>query len=393
VIARVLLAMLLLAGVARAEDIVAYEAEGEAPTAGSDPHLAALDDAFARAVGSALADVVPADALAQRKADINKEIVGHSRLWVASYHITRDETNDDRRQLVVSVRIDRDKLRDAIAKLGIATKDTAAGPAPAEGARPVVVLLRVQTPKGMRADFGEVADKDVPGFGVLSNALRDAGMAVKKPGAPGAAPRPADLPLEDGEADAYADAAKADLVAVAGVTVGAPVLVRGQADPAALVTAHVKLYERRDHKLVGQGAAMAAARGDDAGAIAYGADHALTAALADVIPPQPKKLAQAGGYRGDDTPVGEGGVVLVRLPGKTAWNLVLGEAKYLAGAKGVKAATLRRLSPSGWVIGVTTSESLDKVAQIARRAPTSDTTAAVKIVGSVVEVNLAGAAP
>jgi hypothetical protein len=392
VIRRVLFSAVLLASVVtHAEDIVAYEAEGEAPSAGADPRVAALDDAFARAVNTALGELVPADQRAQHKADLDREIVSHARLWVAKFTVTRDETNEDRRQLVVSVRIDRDKLRDQLAKLGVATQDTASKPANEPGARPAVILLRVATPKGIKADYGDGADKDVPGYGVLQAALRDAGMAVKRPATSGAAARATgDLPLDDAETDALADGAKADVVAIAGVTVGPTTLVRGQADPAALVTAHVRLIERRDHRVIGQGAAMAAARGDDAGAIAYGADHALAAALADVMPPQPKKLAQAAGYRGDDNPIGESGVVLVRLPTKTPWNLVLGEQKYLAGAKGVRSATLRRLSPGGWVIGVATGESLEKVAQIARKAPTSDSTAAVKIVGDIVEVNLAG---
>jgi len=389
---RVLLVMLLLAGVARAEDVVAYEAEGEALAAGADPRAAAIDDARRPTVSTALAELVPADVRAQHKAELDKEIVGHARRWVPGFAVTKDETNDDRRQLVLSVRVDRDKIREALGKLGIATQDTAPhGSEPS--ARNAVVLLRVATPKGMHADFGESADKDVAGLAVITNALRDAGINVKRSMGPGAAPHPGDLPLDDVDADAYADAAKVDLVAVAGVTVGPLVLVRGQADPAALVTAHVKLYERKDHKLVGQGAAMAAARGDDAAAIAYGADHALAAAMADVIPPQPQKLAQAGGYHGDDSPVAESGVVLVRLPAKTPWNLVLAEQKYLAGAKGVKSASLRRLSPAGWVIGVTTADSADKIAATARKAPTSDSTVTVKIVGSVVEVGLTGSAP
>ena len=53
--------------------------------------------------------------------------------------------------------------------------------------------------------------------------------------------------------------------------------------------------------------------------------------------------------------------------------------------------TLRRLSPSGWVIGVASSESVEQVARIAKRAPAADTSATVKIVGGMVELTLAGA--
>jgi hypothetical protein len=43
------------------------------------------------------------------------------------------------------------------------------------------------------------------------------------------------------------------------------------------------------------------------------------------------------------------------------------------------------------VIGVTTDASLEKVAAIAKKPPATDTNAAVKIVGDVVEVTLSGA--
>ncbi len=379
--------MLAIARPALAEDVVTYEAEGDAPTTAADPRVAALDDAFARAVGSAIADLVPGDQRTAHKGELDREIVGHARLWVAKFAVTKDETNDDRRQLVVSVRIDRDKLRARLAELNVPMQ--AAEPA-APPQRAAVVLLRVATPRGVRADFGDAADKDVPGIAVLSAALRDRQLAVKRPSG-GPQPRATgDLPIDDGDTDALADAAKAELVMIAGVAVGPSTPVRGQAQPASLVTAHVKLIERRDHKLVGQGAAIAAARGDDDGAIAYAVDRALAAALADVLPPMPKKLAQAAGFHGDDRPIAEPGIVLVRLPTKTPWRLVLEEQKYLAGAKTVRAAALRRLSPNGWVIGVATDGSPDKVAQIARKAPTADSTAAVKIVGDIVEVSLTG---
>jgi hypothetical protein len=382
--------MLTLALPAYAEDVVAYEAEGDAPSASADPRVAALDDAFAHAVTAAVGDLVSGDTRTARKGELDREIVGHARLWVTKFTVTKDETNDDRRQLIVSVRVDRDKLRARLAELKIPLQETAAPPSNEPQARPVVVLLRVATPQGARADFGEGADKDVPGLAALTAALRDRGMAAKRPAGPGPAPRTGDWPVADEEADAYADAAKAELIAIAGVSVGPSGPVRGQAQPAALVTAHVKLIERRDHRLVGQGTALAAARGDDDGALTYAVDRAIGSALADVLPPVPKKLAQAGGFHGDDTPLAEPGIVLVRLPTKTPWRLVLEEQKYLAGAKSVRAAALRRLSPSGWVIGVATGESLEKVAQIARKPPTADSTAAVKIVGSIVEVSLTG---
>ncbi len=175
---------------------------------------------------------------------------------------------------------------------------------------------------------------------------------------------------------------------IAGVIAGASVPVRGQPANASRVSAHERVVDRKDKKVIGQGTANAAATGDDPG---YAVNRALAGATVDVMPPPAARLGPAGAFQGDDTPLTEPGVVLVRLPARTPYAMVLEEQKYLAGAKGVRAATLRRLSPGGWVIGVATSESAESVARIAKKSPATDTTTNVKIVGDIVELSLAGA--
>lgn len=374
----------LAAGRAHAEDVVAYEAEGDAAVGGADARTAALDDAFARAVGSALGDLVTGDVRTAHKGELDQEIIGHARLWVAKFTVTKDQTQDARRELTVSVRIDRDKIRARLDELKVPTKD--ATPA-ADGQRAVTILLRVATSKGSHASFGKSADHDTMGLGGLATMFRGAGMAVRRAPDAGTVAPDGDVPIGDADADALADTAKADLVAIAGVTVGDPVAVRGQPQPAVLVAAHLRLFDHRAHALVGQSSALAAA---GAGDPRYAVDRALTAAASDVLPPAPRKLGEAAAFTGDDTPFVEPGVVLVRLGPTTPFGMVLVEQKFLAGAKGVRAASLRRLSPAGWVIGVTTSESIERVAQIAKRPPATDTAVNVKIAAGIVEVELSG---
>lgn len=366
----VALVVLALAGTAYADDVVAYEAEGQAVASGADSRVAALDDAFAHAVNAALADVVAADVRGARKADLDREIVAHARLWVTKFTVTRDDTDNGMRELVVSVKIDRDKLRAKLGELGVATSDQ--GPAPAGPVKTAAVLVRVATPSGVRTDLGGAA---------IATALRGAGIVVRK------APAAPDGELDDAAASQLAEQAKAELAVVANVSVGPQVPVRGQAVPAALVTAKLRMV---DHgKVMAAGTAIAAARGDDG--LGYAVDRAIGAAMSDVLPPQPQKLAQAGTFSGDDTPIADAGIVLVRLGAKTPFSMVLEEQRYLAGAKGVRSASLRRLSPSGWVIGVATEQPIEKVAAIAKKPPVTDTNAAVKIVGDVVDVTLSGA--
>ncbi len=380
------LALAVAPAAAHAEDLGTYEAEGEASANAADPRVAALDEAFSRAVAQALVDVVDAETRRAHRAALNEHILGRARLWVSRFTVTRDETVDGRRQLTVAVRVDRDKMRARLGELSIAT--AAPGEQPRPGGKSAVILLHVAERDGERASFGPRAERDPPGLGALAASLRGGGMAIRRAPASGPGPRPeGELPLDDDAAAALAGEARAEVAAIAGVRVGGPVLARGVASPAVLVTAHVRLIA--GDKLLGQGAAQVAARGTEPQVIAAAIDRALAAAASDVVPPRPV-LAPGQGYTGDDAPVAEPGVVLVRLAPRTPWGLVAAEQKWLAGAKGVKLAALRRASPSGWVIGVTTSESVERIAQIARRAPASGTSVKVKVVGEIVEVSLAG---
>lgn len=372
--------LLATAPMAHAEDIVAYEAEGDADTSGGDPRVAALDEAFASAVGMALAELVSSDVRAARRADLDKEIIGRARLWVAKFTVNRDTTVGERRQLAVTVRVDRDKMLARLAELDIST-------------RLATVLLRIDDPAGARATYGSGGEKDVPGSAALTSALRGAGIVPKRAPANGpAAKLGSALPLDDHEALAIAESVNADVATIAGVTIGRPVPVRGLPVDGVAVTATVRMVERRGKRVVGQGSAMFATKGIEPTVIDKTVEHALVAASADVLPPKRQVLTGGGQFTGNDTPIGEAGIVLVRLGSKTPWGLVAAELKYLQGAKGVKKAVLRRLSPGGWVIGVATSESVERVAQIVKKPPTSETSVRVKVNGDIVDVTL-GVAP
>lgn len=373
---------------AHAEDVATYDTDGDAETSGADPRVAALDEAFAKAITLALIDVVASDVRGAKKAELDREIVSHARLWVAKFTVTKDTTADDRRQLKVTVRVDRDKVRAKLAEMAIPVMTAGE----ASKGRSVTILLRLTEGTSVRASYGATAEKELPGLGALASALRAGGMSIKRAPASGpAAKAGGDLPLEDDEADGLGGDAKAEIAAIAGVTVGAPVFVRGLPTSAVLVTAHLRVLERRGRKVVGQGVATIAARSTDPAVVSNAIERALVAASLDVMPPAKRSLTVATGFTGDDTPLGDAGVVLVRLAPKTPWGLVAAEQKYLAGAKGIQRAVIRRLSPGGWVIGVTTTESVDRISQIAKKAPTADTTVKVRVAGDVVEVSIGGA--
>ena len=391
-----LLAIVVVAGLvgastrARAEDIVAYQADGDADAGAADARVEALDEAFGKAVSQALNDLLDPEVRRQSKPVLDRELIGHARLWVAKFTVTKEAVSDDRKQLSVSVRVDRDKVRARLAELNIATR--VAGDAPPANATPVTILLRVVTPDGVHATYGLAAEKDVPGLAALSGVLRRANMAIKRaPAAGPAAKADGELPLDDDTAEALAAEVKAELVAIAGVAIGPPVPLRGIDASGVLITARVRLVDRKTHKAIGQGAVVSAARGTDAGVVGYAVDRAVMGAIADVLPQPAQKLSQPQTFSDDNAPLDEPGIVLVRLARNTPWGLVQSEIKHLIGARGVSRATLRHVSPSGWVIGVATAESIDRIASIVKKPPAADTAVAVKIVGELVEATLSGA--
>ena len=385
----VLVMLLLLApALAHAEDVASYQAEGDADASGADPRVVALDEAFGRAIGQALADVLDAPTRKTHKATLDKEIVARARLWVVGFKVEKEDLVDGRKQLSVAVRVDRDKMRDRLEQLSIA--GGGGDPAAPVAARTTVILLRVNETGGTRASFGASAEKEVPGLGVLASSLRGSGLTVKRAITTGPAPKAGgELPLEDDEAEAIAADSKAEIAVIAGVTVSAAVSIRGLPTTASLVTAHVRVIAR-GKKLMGQGLGVVASRGVEPAAINAAIERALVAASGDAMPAVQVPVAPAAGWVGDDTPIAEPGVVLIRMPGKTPFALVAAELKYLGGAKGVSRAALHRVSPGGWVIGVSTTESVSKIASIAKKAPTADTSVQVKVVGDLVELSIAG---
>jgi len=107
---------------AREKDIVTYQADGDADAGTADARVDALDQAFVKAVLLALIELLDADTRQRNKAVLDREVLYHARLWVARFTVTREVVADDRKQVSVSVRVDRDKLRARLAELGISTR-------------------------------------------------------------------------------------------------------------------------------------------------------------------------------------------------------------------------------------------------------------------------------
>lgn len=378
-------ALVGLATVAWADDVASYQVSGRAPSVVSDPRTAALDDAFARAARAALVDMVAAEQRASHQGDLDREIVARARRWVTTFSVTKDVATSGRRELVVAVSIDRDKIRNRLDELHIGLTPRAQPSIPT-----IAIDVRVSAPVGVRT-----ADVVAAGFEAMTAVFRSGGLTVR--GGPlrrsrgdGAVPE---------QAGAGGGKLGADLAVAAEVIVGTPAFVRGQARGVVLVTANVRVSDRRSVELqrtadrtagrmVAQESAAAAAPADDPPS---GAKRALTSAATAVLPRLPANLvppAQRHDKRDKRDPVGDSGVVLVRLSPGTPYATVVAEQQLLAGAKGVREASVRRLSSRGWVIGATTDQSIDRIAQVAAQPPSNDVQVGVKIDGGIVDVTV-----
>jgi hypothetical protein len=381
-----------LAAPALAEDT--YHVEGEADVNAADPRVAALDVAFAAATREALRDHVAAADLKARKTELDREVIGRARKWVASYKVTADATEGDTRKLTVDVRIDPDKLLARLGELGVAViaavePDPGTEPTgPSTGLR-ATVLLRFDSPRRTSASYGASAERDVPGLAAVSAAVRAAGYQLVPAPAAGPAPQKGDELLGDDSARALAGSAGADVAVVVGVETTALGPVRGTSDRGVLARARVRI--------VGQDASDGTAVGGAHGATEDLGDTAAAAAAVDAfldarpagaaaVAPGPVASVTAGADE-----------ILVAITGRdrkdgAAWSVVRAIKDKLATTKGAE-ITFRRVAAREVVLSVKGGgRAADKLARDIRdlEHKLSGTTVSTKVDGNNVQVRVSG---
>lgn len=403
-----LVAVLAVAGLAgRAAPAAAdatYSVTGEADAGGANPKVAALDTAYAAATREALSDLVaPADVKAH-KADLDREVVGHARKWVASYKVNSDSTEGDTRKLDVTVKIDVDKLTARLAELGVAVVDTApdqgepdpVGPVAGGKGKSATILLAASTARTMSATYGAAAERDVPGLPPLSAAVRAAGWQLISAPASGPKVEPDATFLDDDKARALAQSAGADLAVIVAIDAPAVAPIRGTIDLAAVARARVRIIDTTG-ATIGDGTALAGAHGTGDNLV----DAAITAAAADAFSDaRPAGGGGSGGTQGTGTtipPVAAGDDVLIRITARDrkdppAWTLVRAIRDKLATTKGATVA-IRRLGAREVVLGVRGGDRpADKLARDIRdlERKIEDSSVSAKADGNVVEVKVSG---
>lgn len=404
---------------ALAEDIQTFEVTGEADAAASDSRGVAVDSAFARATEEALDDLLPRAVRTEKRAVINKEVIGRARRWVSSYKVTGDEQSGGKRQLTVSVRINREALSARLVELGLAAATAAppdgdprpsddgpitspgnpggssdpADPGNPAGADPLLtpsssadprwagrtatLLLRARRQAQALATFGVSGDGKAPGAALATALMSERGLVVKPASLAGPSPRlEGELPLDDGQARALAGAAKAELAVVVGVELSERQYVRGVPTPMVLATASARVVARAEGaEGEGRGSAVAIAGDGDRQAI----ERAVATAVGAALPTTAAGRAAAPELTRDDQPLPalEGGA-WVRLGAHTPWSVVSALMRHFAKQQGFT-AELRRLSPAGYLVLVRSDKGVERAAAIARSLPLPEGSGALKV--------------
>jgi hypothetical protein len=127
----VLLAALALPGLARAAADASFEAIGRAPISGGDRVRArqrALDEAFGKAIESAVSALLGAETLTRRAADLRLKILPKAKSYVMSYHVLDEgEVEAGFYDVHVNAELTVDRLRRELADRSSLPKTPVAG--------------------------------------------------------------------------------------------------------------------------------------------------------------------------------------------------------------------------------------------------------------------------
>lgn len=384
------------AGRAGAEEVRTFEVTGQADAGAGDPRAVAVDDAFATATREAVEDLLSRAQRTEHRAVLGKEIYGRARRWVASYKVLDDTTGDGKRKLTVSVRIHQDTLRARLVELGVLTApasddpppdDGVASPAPAAAAasrwagQSATLLLRVRRGERVAASYGASGERDLVGADAASATLAARGLVLRPAPFSGPAARAdGELPMSDDAARALAKEAKAELAVLIGAEVSGRQPVRGVASPMILARAKARAVAPSRDRPEGEGVgAVVVPAGEDERAIAAAAlERAVTTAVAEALP-LTSAVAASAELTSDDEPLPVvDGAVWLRVAARTPWRVVTAVLRHLGKQPGTK-AELRRFSPAGYLVLVTSGSGLERVAALTRSTALPSGSGALKV--------------
>lgn len=393
------------AGRAVADELRTYEVAGEADAGAGDPRAVAVDDAFATATREAVEDLLSKAQRTEHRALLGKEIYGRARRWVASYKVLDDTTSEGKRKLTVSVRIHQEALRARLVELAIlqdpapsegeppedggAVAPSGAGSVPVPGSssgsrwagQSATLLLRVRRGERVAASYGASGERELVGADAVNATLTGRGLVLRPAPFSGPAARAeGELPMSDEAARALAKDAKAELAVLVAAEVSGRQSVRGVASPMILARAKARVVAASRERPEGEGVgAVVVPAGEDERAIAAAAlARATTTAVAEALPVS-TAVAPSATLTSDDEPLpAVEGAVWLRLAARTPWRVVTAVLRHLGKQPSTK-AELRRFSPAGYLVLVTSGNGLERIAALTRSTALPSGAGALKV--------------
>lgn len=347
-----------------ARDMAGYEVMGQAKTGDSATRTRALDRAFAAAVERALKDVLTDSVRRKHAAAIRKSIIGRARRHVVSYRVHKQQRKEGTLTIKVGVLIDRDKLRTALAELGIDTASATATTSVSKRPK-IVVLLHANLAGDNRVTYGNapsgrdggaagrafIAELKSRGFDVVTATGTPPVSSTAEPG----------MPLDDAAATSLAKSAGAGGAFIVGIEVRRGGTIRGTKLKGATGRAQVRVLDVRKGKLVARATINGAGFGADDTKAAANAAAAVSKRTVD------KVSGAAQRYWPSSPTISDGVAIVVR--GDVHWAAVAKLLASLRAATDVSSASARRFRP-GEVALVARGAiaNLDKAAGVRRAA-------------------------
>jgi hypothetical protein len=367
-----------------AEDTVALVVEGKAQGTGSNVRTQALDVAFADAVTKVVREILPAPAREKFKDTLRDNVIRRSRLYVAKFKVLDERSVEGQVHLQAEVTVDRDKLRAALAELGVAETVEPGG-----GSRPrVVVLLKATSGSQTVTTFGSTGgDGGAAGRAVLDelrahgfDVVDTAGRTVQLSGAGDDG-----LPIDDDAAVDLARSVGAGGAFVVGVGAKLEGKIRGTSLTGAAATASLRVVDAQNGEAIAKSSGKGAAWGNDDGSAAGAAavdsvERAMRSVAADVARHWPVSRSSSG----------DG--LEVKIRGASSWAVIAAIIAKLAATRGVRAVHPIRVDRGKIDIALESGISPNEVAAQIKRARVGNVTVATKVKDRDVLVKITGSA-
>lgn len=368
-------------GAARADDHLTVDSHGEAQGTGDVARTAALDRAFARAVSQAITTIVPRAAATRHRRVLVEQIIGRARLFITTYHITSQKKTESGVEVRIKAVVDRAKIRTRLGQLGVIAGAAPDSAAPA--ARPELALVVAARIAGTTtATFGQhqagfVASSlaesfKARGFDVASTA----GLPLQV-----SAGAEAGLPASDSAAIELCQRVGAGGAIIAGIQSEARGRIRGTLLFGAIATVRVRALDAASGDVV----TTLEAQGVGFGA---GAEDAATRAARDGIARAVRQLGRALAQYWPPPAVADN-ALLVTVRGASTWRTIGAVIHQLEGTPGIDNVTPRQFSRGRAVLAVSTRIGARRVAAAARAASIPGSSAAIRIEGDAIYVDIA----